>query len=457
MNQSLFSRLRAASLVFGAMVALSLGIAGCDQTFTAPDPNSPTPATATIQPLITGTLANWRYIEINEFIGTVGRESYTSAGDDPRILQEPIANNIDAGAFICLRPWSSMYFTIANCRNLIVFAATQPAAARAGIEGIAKTIWAHELLRLSNVWYDAGIKIEYRLDASAPLVPRAQALAEVNRLLDEANTALGAAGSSFPFEKFGDGFVGFNTPAQFARVNRAIRARTAAYQGDYAACLTALNASFIREGNTPADMTFGVNHVFTTQPGDVPPGARGGTGGSPFFQNLAAPSIRWWAQRNYFSDNTDNTVDTRVTQKTATPTGISVPFTIQGGGGITSTRAINLYPDNTTPASIIRNEELLLLRAEARMFGATPDLAGALADINRVRAAANAPQITTVGADRAAQTTRLLYERRYSLFFEGFRWVDMKRFGRLSSLPVEATGHAVSQTGWPTPVREIPQ
>lgn len=454
MKPLFFSRLRTFTAV--GMTIAAIGISsGCNQNYSAPDANAPTPATASTQTLITGTLANWRYLEINEFLGIVGRETYTAAADDPRILQEPIANAIDNGAFICNAPWGAMYFTIANCRNLVDFAKDKSAAEKAGIEGVAKTIWAHELVRLSNVWYDEGIKIEYRFDATAPFVPRAQSLTEAVRLLDEANTALAAAGSSFSF-KLGDGFKGYDTPAQFAKVNRALRARVAAYQGDYAACITALNASFLNEGNTADDMARGVYHVFTTQPGDVPPRGRSGGGGSPFFQNSAAATIRWWAQKNYASDNTDAEVDTRVTQKTITPANVRVPATIQGGNGLTATRALNLYPTNTTPASIIRNEELLLLRAEARIFGASPDLAGALADINRVRAAAKAPALTTVGADRNAQTTRLLYERRYSLFFEGFRWVDAKRFSRLSDLPAERSGDAVSVRGWPKPVREIP-
>lgn len=452
-----FAAVRRAISTTAAIAALIVGLGSCDQNFTAPDPNSPTPETASLQTLITGTIANFRYTEINEFIGIAGREIYTAAADDPRILQQPIGvNALDNTAFVVNIPWNQMYYNIANFRNLVDFAAKLPAAQKAGVEGFAKTLQAHELTRLSGVWYDEGIKIEYRLDRNAPFVPRAQSLAEAARLLDEANTALAAAGATFPFA-LGAGFAGYDTPSQFARVNRALRARVAAYQGDYAACLTALGASFLRESNTAADMRIGINHAYSTQPGDVPPRGRGGVGGNPYFQNLAAPSLRWWVQKDFVSDNPDAAVDLRVLNKSAIPTVIPVPAAIGSGPGLTSPRAVNLYPTQNSPTSIIRNEELLLLRAEARLFGATPDLAGALADINRVRAAANAPALTTVGADRAAQTTRLLYERRYSLFFEGFRWVDHKRFNRLSELPVERSIDRLITTGWPKPANEIPQ
>jgi len=38
---------------------------------------------------------------------------------------------------------------------------------------------------------------------------------------------------------------------------------------------------------------------------------------------------------------------------------------------------------------------------------------------------------------QAALIDEMLYERRYSLFFEGHRWVDMRRYNRLDQLPVD--------------------
>jgi hypothetical protein len=462
MKTTVFARVRRfaqASLGLSAVAVLSTAtFTACDQNFSAPDPNAPTTeALIPVQPLITGTLANWRYTEINEFLAIMGRESYTNAGDDPRILQQPIGvQALDATAFVVNRPWNSMYYSIKNSRNLVEFAAKLPAADKAGVEGFAKTIWGHELARLSGVYYDVGIKIEYRLDRNAPFVPRAQSLAEAARLLDEAATNLRAAGSGFSFN-LGDGFRGYSTPQGVLRVNRAIRARVAAYQGDYTTCLAALNESFLTEGNTSDVMRIGAYFTYSTASGDVPPGSSRGSGGNPFFQNIAAPSLRWWAHKDYASDNADSTIDTRVTQKAVTPLTASVPASFVGGTGLLATRVINIFPEPNSPTAIIRNEELLLLRAEARILGATPDLAAALADINRVRAAANAPALTTLGADRVAQTTRLLYERRYSLFFEGFRWVDLKRFNRLSDIKAERAADVVNTTGFPRPVNEIPQ
>jgi starch-binding outer membrane protein, SusD/RagB family len=461
MKTNIFARVRRKTyLLLGLCATIAVAMTtftACDQNFNAPDPNAPTTdAAIPLQPLITGTLANWRYTEINEFLGIMGRESYTSAGDDPRINLQPSTNAFDATAFIVNRPWNSMYYTVKNARNLIDFAARFSGAEKAGVEGVARTIWAHELMRLSNAYYNEGIKIEYRLDRNAPFVPRAQSLAEAARLLDEAATNLRAAGSSFTFS-LGNGFAGFSTPQGFLRANRAIRARVAAYQGDYSACQTALSESFLTEGNTSEVMRIGIYHTYSTASGDVPPGSGRGSGGNPFFQNLAAPSIRWWVHRNYVGDNLDSLVDTRVTQKAAIPTNIALPAAIIGPTGLTSSRAVNIFPEPNFSTTIIRNEELLLLRAEARMLGTMPDVAGALADINRVRAASNAPALTTIGADRTAQITRLLYERRYSLFFEGFRWVDLRRFDRFADIRAERTIDRINTTGLPKPVNDIPQ
>jgi hypothetical protein len=84
---------------------------------------------------------------------------------------------------------------------------------------------------------------------------------------------------------------------------------------------------------------------------------------------------------------------------------------------------------------------LILLRAEARYF--TGDKAGALADLNVVRttdgglAALSAGDIDT--DDKFI--TRLLYERRYSLLIEGHRWVDVRRFGKINTLPLDDPTH----------------
>jgi hypothetical protein len=60
--------------------------------------------------------------------------------------------------------------------------------------------------------------------------------------------------------------------------------------------------------------------------------------------------------------------------------------------------------------------------------------------INVVRNAAN---LGTYGALTATALENEIFFRRYSLFGEGHRWIDMRRFERISELPNDRAGDAV--------------
>ena len=113
---------------------------------------------------------------------------------------------------------------------------------------------------------------------------------------------------------------------------------------------------------------------------------------------------------------------------------------------------------NTTNASsiaVIRNEELILLRAEAKL--ATGDKSGAIADLNVVRVnSGGLPASSLTAASSNDQIlTGILYEKRYSLMMEGHRWVDMRRYGKLSLLPLDVSSGA--NANFVPKVQPIPQ
>ena len=99
----------------------------------------------------------------------------------------------------------------------------------------------------------------------------------------------------------------------------------------------------------------------------------------------------------------------------------------------------------TSPLPIIRNEELLLLRAEAYMnLGGAANNSLAIADLNRIRQSAivNLPPISDpyVGVAALNQPStlenELLYEKRFSLWGEiGTVWLDMRHYGRAFEIP----------------------
>jgi hypothetical protein len=96
----------------------------------------------------------------------------------------------------------------------------------------------------------------------------------------------------------------------------------------------------------------------------------------------------------------------------------------------------------TSPLPIIRNEELILLRAEANLALGNTSLA--IQDINRIRTSVLAglpaigdPYVPNAALNQpAALLDELLYQKRYSLWGEiGTVWLDMRHYGKVLEIP----------------------
>src|SRR2546421_3800802 len=130
-----------------------------------------------------------------------------------------------------------------------------------------------------------------------------------------------------------------------------------------------------------------------------------------------------------------------------------------GGISISGTLKFTIYFSNGAadaghPIPIIKNEELVLLRAEAEWFTGAKALA--LADLNNVRQNSGLlpPSTLTIASTDAEFITALLYERRYSLLWEqGTRWIDARRFGLLATIPAAVTNGNVPEV-MPVPSTE---
>lgn len=259
-------------------------------------------------------------------------------------------------------------------------------------------------------------------------------------LLNEAQTHLQAGGGAFPFT-LSSGFDGFNAPATFLQFNRALKARVDVYMGNYAAALTSLGASFV---STSQPLTLGAYHVYSTGSGDATNGIYDPTAADI----LAHPSISTDAQLR-----ADATKDLRFQQKIVA---LPDPHTVRS---ITTQIAFNIYTTNVSPIPIIRNEELILLRAEANLgLNTAAGDAAALTDINFIRTTSGGLTaiiaVTWNGLSNTQQLDELLYNKRYSLLFEGgHRWLDMRRYGRLTQLPLDVTTHRRNDK-FPFPVDE---
>nr|MBC7613119.1 RagB/SusD family nutrient uptake outer membrane protein [Pseudopedobacter sp.] len=98
--------------------------------------------------------------------------------------------------------------------------------------------------------------------------------------------------------------------------------------------------------------------------------------------------------------------------------------------------------------TIMRMSELFLIRAESRAKKSTPDIAGALADLNVVRSRAG---LANFGAILPADiNTQIVKENRIEFAHEGHIWFDLRRNGLAGTIVTEAY-----KALWPIPQREV--
>jgi starch-binding outer membrane protein, SusD/RagB family len=420
----------------------ALILAGACKDLNVPDYNNSSlddltlnPSRAKITTAAQGLLIGTRVgiAEQNGYIsllGILGRESYNFDPADPRFITEMLIGPLDGGSpAFGGNLFAAPYRNIRNA-NILLGAVDKviglTAAEQSAVRGFAETIQALDYLNVVNTRDDLGAPIDVNIGPTAdpaPIVAKATVFTQIATLLDDGLTALNNGGSAFPFA-LSPGFTGFNTPATFARFNRALKARVEVYRGNYAVALTALNGSFL---DTNAALTLGAYHSYSTGSGDTQDVLFDPSGRAI----LAHPSIVTDAE-----NKADGTPDARLLNKV---TQLSAPRTVQG---VTSDRVFKIYNSNTTPVPIIRNEELILLRAEARYF--TTDPAGALTDINFIRTNSGGLAPRGPFLNQADFVAELLKQRRYSLLFEGgHRWIDTRRFGLLSTLPKALPTHTV--------------
>jgi starch-binding outer membrane protein, SusD/RagB family len=419
---------------YPALLAGLVAVGACDFDINT-NPNSPDPIGANPSRLQIGVAANGVLIAFrNDFadfaldMGIIGREVVRVDPSDPRFTSELLHGPLDAGGDAFGGDhWGDLYTAIRG-GNLILAvlptATALTAAEQSATSGYVKTIQALNYLIILNSHTQDSIPIVTDTSitaAPAPFQTNAAAFDHVASLLDAAHAELAAGGAAFPFALPG-GFSGFNTPASFAQFNRGLRARVAAYRQDWQGVLDALALSFIDPAG-PLDR--GVYMDYGTGPGDL---ANPHSLDPQQGENCAHPSIGTGAQLQVGGVTPDRRLTSKVITR-ATPC---------AGDDLSSNLGWTRYPAPNTPIPIVKNEELVLLRAEANIGLGL--LASALPDINTVRTlSGNLPPLADLGtADQAI--TELLYNRLYSLLFEGaHRWIDARRYGRLGTLPLDRT------------------
>lgn len=410
------------------------------------DPNNPglstistNPTLGEIQNLVTGIESGMRNNigTYHDDVGVIGREFYRFSTSDPRFTSDLLGKGtavLDNNTFYITNPYAARYSVIKGTNVLISgltgTTASITAAQKTVGKAYAKTIQAHELLMVLNLTYGNGIRVDVaNPDALGPFLTKDQSLDAIDALLAGAYTDLNAnAAVSFPFNSTIYG----NTAGEFAKFNQAVAARVAVYKNNWNGALTALNNSFF---NINGSLTAGASYKFSTAGGDqlnplfFPQNSNGET-------RVAQPLFITQADLG----------DARLSK-----TPIRTSSTTQDG--LTSNYDFFVYSTNTTSIPIIRNAELLLIYAEAKaQLAGIVNLNDAITALDKIRNAAGLLNYTGA-VTQAAVITEMLKQRRYELYGEGHRWIDMRRYNLLGTLPIDRAGDDVWNQ-FPKPANE---
>jgi hypothetical protein len=419
---------------YALVVLLMLGITSC--TFEEQvDPNGPS---------LEGVLSNASINQLNNMVigveatmrnslgiqttasGTMARELYLFDAD-PRNTANILGKNgssLENGDFYTTGPWGGRYRSIKNA-NILIQSANNTGAVtteeRSGYVGFAKTIIAFELIEVLKSYNKARIDVADDTNLG-PVLDFSAAMTQVRAMLNDGLTDLNQAGTEFAFNLAG--FSGYDTPAAFAEFNRAVAATAALYDGDKSGALTALNASYF---DLNGDITIGPKHVFSQSSGDVT---------NPVFKGPSTTANPNNGDQIIVHNSWINDAeagDTRVTSKTAVRPDPSVQDELTG------THETRLYATNVSPIDLLRNEELILVYAEANIGS---NNAQAVAGLNKVRNDASLTNYTGATTD-ADLVTELLKQRRYSLWAENHRMFDLRRYNLSNTLPIDRAGDVV--------------
>lgn len=413
------------------------------------DPNNPSlnalqsgASIEQIQQLATGVLDGMRDGIFGYYrnAGTFGREVYNLQLTDNRAYDDLLGRSgdgtIDNATFLS-GYWSSfsdMRKRAADFQQVASISTTISEEENSAVSGFCNTIIAFAMLHNLNMQGENGIRIDVSDPFNpGPFVSYSDALAEIRRLNDLGASELNNGGSSFPFA-LSSGFDGFDTPAAFRQFNRALAARIAIYQEDWSGAQTALNESFL---DLSGSLDIGPVHVYAAAPDIL----------NPFFdppQSSASSII--FAHESFVPEFEAG--DTRIDKVR-----LRTMPRVLGQPAITGEYELATYESEISPVSIIRNEELILISAEVSIQLQGDNSTDAVDAINIIRNAYGLADYA--GAiDRQSLLNEMLNQKRFSLWFEGHRWVDMRRYNRLDELPLDDPGDTVFDR-MPKPFNEV--
>lgn len=427
-----------------ALVVAAIALTACKDNPVANPINAPTvdalsgglTRTSLLQ-LVIGAMAQDRLATNNTPYaiqsGIFGRDVYRLDPSEPRWVQETLGGQPDPGSFAGGRGFADYYTAIRSENTILLALPSAPAtiftsAEIAATRGFIRTLKAMDYWRLIELRDTVGIPIQTDDPAEVTAVRcKTPVLTYIAALLDSANDDFTAAGGTtrLPFT-LPSGYRSFGRDyslvSNLVLFNRGWKGKVDFFRGmDHQNPQPALFTTAITEltqalggaapGAVPkADFVKGAYYVF------IPAGAE--------------------AQPNVISDvnvGLNPLVGDSVQAGDSRASKIVPRATMSGQGlstSITYVGAVSSTANQALPLAILRDEELVLLRAQAYIEAG--QLGNALLDINDVRTNYNLLPIATF-VDKNAAISALLYEKRYSLLMEGpMRLVDLRAYSRLN-------------------------
>jgi starch-binding outer membrane protein, SusD/RagB family len=394
-----------------------------------------------LQALATGVLAQNRSavsdLSFYTLAGIYGRDVYRIDASEPRYVSETLGGQPDPSSFAGGRGWSP-YYTSIRAENTVIGAvpgaATNQVSAleKSATLGFIKTMKALDYYDLISLRDTVGVSIQSDDPAVVTDIKCKPAVINyIAALLDSAQSDLNAAGAStaLPF-KLPSGFTAFGRDyskvSNILLFNRALKGRIDFYRALnrqapqpslYATAITELTTALggAAPGAVPASqLAFGPYYVF------VP----GGTEAAPNPISDARVGL------NPILTDSLQQGDTRASKIVSRALlTASAPFQ-SVNTTITYVGAVSSLANQARPIGILRDEELVFLRAQAENEAGL--FAAATADLNSVRATYNLPPVAITSVTQGRSL--ILWDKRYSLLFEGpQRLVDLRAYGYLNA------------------------
>lgn len=376
------------------------------------------------------------HTELNALVSDELRRASTNTGQGMQLFN----HNIVSGDNTALAIWTSAYYTIDRANRVLgAFdvvqantAAEQTRKNRVEGEMLGLRALAHfDLFRAFADFGQTGLAVPYMTQSqiSSPArIEKAAFFTQLNADIDAAIALL------TPF--------GFNPgTADNQRINlralQALKARVALYREDWPTAIQYASAVIDNVSLTPlanyAEIWSDENDdevLFKFRRPDVTAGT------VEIFERATNPDVFFWAS-NQLVDQFDRGNDVR----------FDAFFQEENATTFRVMKYNRRASKNLADVKVFRVSEMYLIRAEAYARSASPNLAGAQADIAALRAQRyNTPPATSFASADAALTV-IRAERRLELALEGHRLYDAKRFGlTLTRIPADIDGATAEVT-----------